>query len=87
MQNHEQAQIPDTRDVPAGDFFGSTIRVRIRRENATGWPYAVELEYRYPEDGDDAPGDTMLLPLDVLGEIGSFVKGHCTEWQVRKGAS
>lgn len=69
---------PDAIDIPARDHCGGTLRLRIQRER-DGWPWAVELEYRYPDDDD--PGDAMFLPLDVLGEIGTFVKTHCAEWE------
>jgi hypothetical protein len=88
MDAHTKGQtMPDTLDVPADDGMGSTVRVTIHRKASDGWPWAVELEYRFPEDPDDEPsGDSVFLSLAALGEIGTFIKGRCDDWRQEREA-
>jgi hypothetical protein len=72
---------PDRIDIPAGDIVGGTLRVRLLRAQRDGWPWGVELEYRYPEEGDDEPGEFTFMSLTALGEIGSFIKDRCADWR------
>jgi hypothetical protein len=87
MDAHTKGQtLPDTLDVPAGDTCGGTVRVTLHRKANDGWPWAVELEYRYPEDSDDEPGDSVFLSLVALGEIGTFIKIRCADWRREREA-